>query len=244
MPRVPRNLLGNLFLHSMVQGINREFIFENTQDKEKYIQFMQEYYVRFSVDLIAYCIMDNHAHLLLYANETKQVSDFMREINARYARYYNKTRDRVGYVFRNRYKTKAIYSEQELLRCMKYIHMNPVKANLVQKEEQYSYSSYQSYQKGLISPKILNLIFHSKNNYLDQFYSIPYFNMELENEKIPLKILIKQFLQESGITFEQLSDNPYHIKRLMAYFITHRYSYSKTELAQILNISRSIFYKM
>ncbi len=63
----------------------------------------------------------------------------MKEINSRYAMYYNRKKQRVGYVFRNRFESKIMSTELQVLRCMKYIHMNSVKAGIVEKEEQYKF---------------------------------------------------------------------------------------------------------
>ena len=91
--RKARNLIGNLITHNMVQGINREYIFEKDEEKLKYLSLMEEYSIKNKVSIIAYCIMDNHAHLLLNTNDSERLSLFMQEINSRYARYYNKKKE-------------------------------------------------------------------------------------------------------------------------------------------------------
>ena len=67
------------------------------------------------------------------------------DVSEEYAKYYNKTQNRVGFVFRNRFDSKTIYNQEYLLQCIKYIHMNPVKSKVVKAEEEYEYSSYRNY---------------------------------------------------------------------------------------------------
>ena len=171
MPRKSRRLLGETVCHHMVQGINKEEIFKTEDNKEKYIELLKKYYKEFKIDIIAYCIMDNHVHMLLYANDIKQISNFMKNINSIYAMYYNKKTDRVGYVFRNRFKSVPIMDRKQLYTCIKYIHMNPVKAGKVKEESDYRYSSYNDYlnKTGFIHEEILKFIFNSSNNYIEKF---------------------------------------------------------------------------
>ena len=88
----------------MVQGINKEYIFKTNEEKNKYLELLKKYYLEFEIDIIAYCIMDNHAHMLLYSEKIQNISNFMRQINSIYAMHYNKKKDRVGYVYRNRFE--------------------------------------------------------------------------------------------------------------------------------------------
>lgn len=243
--RKARNLIGNLITHNMVQGINREYIFEKNEEKQKYLYLMKKYNKEYKVSIIAYCIMDNHAHLLLHSNDSKNLSLFMKEINTRYALYYNKKKERIGYVFRNRFESKVMGTELQTLRCIKYIHMNPVKAHIVETEDKYQFSSYNYYinQNQFINSKILNSIFNSKKDYLDKLINIQYMDLNLEKEEGDFSEILKQFLEESQFKFENIRENPIIIKRFMAYLISNGYSFTKTELAQVLKMSRVSLYR-
>lgn len=243
--RKARNLIGNLITHNMVQGINREYIFEKDEEKQKYLFLMKKYSIENQVSIIAYCIMDNHAHLLLYANDSIKLSLFMQEINSRYARYYNKKKERVGYVFRNRFESKVMGTELQTLRCIKYIHMNPVKAQIVKSEEKYKFSSYNDYinQNQFINFKILNSIFNSKKDYLNKLIHIQYIDLNLDEEKTDLKEILEQFLKEQKLQFKNMRYNAIIIKKFISYLTLNGCQFTKTELAEALKISRASLYR-
>ena len=161
MPRTGRKLLNGKICHHIVQGINREYIFNEKEDKNKYLDLLKKYYIEYKIDIICYCIMDNHTHLILYSDNIKNISAFMGRVNSIYAMYYNKKYNRVGYVFRNRFKSILIMTREQLYACIKYIHMNPVKANIVKRESEYKYSSYNDYlnKSGFLNQRILYFSF-------------------------------------------------------------------------------------
>lgn len=246
MPRIARkNLIGNLFIHNMVQGINKEYIFQHTEDKLKYIELMKKYNKKIPIKIIAYCIMDNHAHLLIYADNIKYVSGFMKEVNSLYAMYYNKKYERVGYVFRNRFEDRRILNEKNMLNCIKYIHMNPVKAHITQKESEYLFSSYKDYinKTNFVNSELLIFLFNLEKNYLEKFLSIKYHNMNLEVENVDLKKVLKDYLKTQKFTQEEMISNPLYIKEFINYLIDNEYQYTKVKLANALGISRSNLYR-
>ena len=146
MPRIAMRDYNTSFFHIMVQGIRKEYIFNENNDINTYLKLIYKYIQKYNVKIIAYCIMNNHAHLLIYVEEIKELSEFMRSINTTYALYYNKKYKRTGYVFRNRYKAEPIFDEIHLINCMNYIHDNPVKAKICNSIKDYKYSSYREYR--------------------------------------------------------------------------------------------------
>jgi REP element-mobilizing transposase RayT len=146
MPRNSRKSTDGKYFHVMVQAIAKENIFSDNNKKGYYLTSIKKAREKHSgVFVLAFCIMSNHAHLLLSAENISCVSDFMSIANADYARYYNNETNRVGYVFRDRFKSEIIDNEKYLINCMAYIHNNPVKAEMVQRAEDYDYSSYRNY---------------------------------------------------------------------------------------------------
>ena len=114
MPRNSRKDLPGLFHHIMSQGINKEYIFNDERLKEKYKEILTEKMKENNVDIIAYCIMDNHVHLLIKVQNVQDMCRFMQQVNTTYAKFYNRLKHRVGFVFRNRYLSKAIQDENQL----------------------------------------------------------------------------------------------------------------------------------
>lgn len=145
MSRVPRNYFNSNFFHIMVQGINKEYIFKDELFKKVYLKFIFEESKVFNINIISFCVMDNHAHFLLIVDKIENMSMFMKQVDGKYALFYNKYRNRVGYVFRNRYKSEPIYDEKYLYQCILYIHRNPVKAGITERLDEYRYASTMKY---------------------------------------------------------------------------------------------------
>lgn len=129
----------------MIQGIRKEKIFNSNYLKCIFFNYMTEAAEKNNIKIVAYCIMTNHAHMLLYVEDIENLSKMMHSLNTRYAMKYNKCLDRCGFVFRDRYRCENIHDIAYLKACIKYIHNNPVKANICEKADEYYYSSYYSY---------------------------------------------------------------------------------------------------
>lgn len=212
MPRVPRERFSSGFFHIMIQGINKEYIFEKNENKEKYLFLMKKYYENYNIKIIAYCIMNNHAHFLIYSDDIKQISNYMHKINSIYAMDYNTINKRVGYLFRDRYKSQYINNREYLFKCIKYIHLNPVKAHIVKEERQYKYSSYNDflYKKEYIKDDVIQLVFGDKHNYLDLFNSIEDVDVEMmdvDNDKQNFEIAVNKYLIRNNIELEEIKNS-------------------------------------
>ncbi|MCL2630974.1 MAG: transposase [Firmicutes bacterium] len=148
MARVSREAVFSAsdYFHVLVQGIDREYIFSSEADKFSYLGYLNEKKTKHNISILAYCVMGNHAHLLLYATQKENISKFIKDVNVTYALSYNRKRGRVGYVFRDRFRAEAIDSDRYLLTCIAYIHQNPVKAGMVMREDDYSFSSAKTYK--------------------------------------------------------------------------------------------------
>lgn len=246
MPRRARISLETSFFHIMVQGINKNYIFDSEKEKNRYMDILNKYKKECDVHLLAYCIMDNHAHLLLYTKQTSDMSKFMHFVNSSYSSYYNKSNDRVGFVFRDRYKSEAIYEEKYLLNCIHYIHMNPVKAGIVKEAEKYKYSSCEQYMKntGISKSKIMHETF-GIDNYREIFENMTnskyFMDVDIdENEKI--KSLIQEYQKEKSETIENIIKNKFLMKELIK-FLHDENKIKYLQIANILNISKTkIFY--
>lgn len=174
MPRLARKNLESSFIHIIVQGIDRNYIFQNDSLKLAYKTLFKKNLESTNINIIAYCIMDNHVHILLHTENFKEVSKIMQKTNTAYAKLYNKIHQRVGYVFRDRYYVQMILNEVHLYNCIVYIHNNPINAGLVTHPKNYKFSSYNEYIKkfDIITSKSIQLVFGSNVNYLDSFIEI------------------------------------------------------------------------
>lgn len=153
MPRIPRSDANSRFFHTMVQGIEKSFIFDNAANMNFYLNLLNKNSKKFNVSILAYCVMNNHAHILIYVHCINDMIKFFRCVNTAYAKHFNSQNQRVGYVFRNRYKSEAIYTVRQLFNTINYIHNNPVKAKICSEAQDYEYSSYNEYFK---KSKIIN----------------------------------------------------------------------------------------
>lgn len=242
MPRIARNLYTNNFFHVITQGIKKEPIFQKNYYKKKYVNILLHKLEGTDVKLVAYCIMDNHAHHLMYTDHVESISKLMRSINTAYAIYYNKQENRVGYVFRNRFVSEPILDQKHLYSCLSYIHHNPVKANMVSNLQDYPYSSYNQFIKhsGIVSDNILQLIFESSLNYLPTFLAIHKITdanfLDIEND-VHVEDTISSFLEEKNLSFDQVIQIPFLLKDLILKL--HKENHlSERKIAELLHISR------
>lgn len=203
MPRIARKILESTYFHIMVQGISKELIFNKDEYKKKYIELIYHYKNKFNIEVFAYCIMENHAHLLLHIDKIEEMSNFMHRINNLYATFYNQElNNRVGHVFRNRFKSQEIMNTMYLCNCIKYIHNNPVKARMVKDPKEYKYSSYIDYyyKKGITINRnlreLVDLDYIVQNSEIDEFFIDIDRNVESIIENVKNKILSKTEKEE------------------------------------------------
>ncbi len=129
--------------HVMVRGNNGEFILQKEEEKQIYLDLIKKYKERYPFKLYAYCIMDNHVHMLI-EQEDIPLSKIMQGIQQSFTQRYNKKFSRTGHVFQQRYKAQICNKEKYILQLVKYIHRNPEKA---EKGEglNYRWSSHKEY---------------------------------------------------------------------------------------------------
>ena len=174
--------------HIYNQGNNRQLIFSCDQDYLEFLRLFRKYVVDHG-KVLAWCLMPNHFHFLMYANEdsakpkrlgnidTCMLSNGFRLLLSKYAQYLNKMENRSGSLFRQKMKAKAVSggSEHYGFVAFQYIHQNPLKAGLVQKIEDWLYSSFADFagkRSGTLCDKVLaeQLIAFNTNNFVDESY--------------------------------------------------------------------------
>ncbi|MBO5413845.1 MAG: transposase [Clostridia bacterium] len=217
MPRFPRSYIKTSFFHIITQGINKNFIFDYPEDIKYYISLMYELNSEYGIKIVAYCIMNNHAHMLLELENIKELSKYMQRLNTKYGKYYNKKYNRVGYVFRDRYKSEGIYSEEHLYSCIKYIYNNPVKAGLCTNPEDYPYSNYKK------------IVYENNEDYIF---------MDIEEDKNETcKDVINKFLGENSIDLITLKNDKQKLRQMLI-ILKDKYGISLRKISQEININR------
>ncbi len=246
MPRIARKFNESNYYHVIVQGINKEFIFKDEKYMESYKRIIIKKLKEIEIKILAYCIMNNHAHFLIYSENSNSLSKFMQKINTSYSRLYNKENGRVGYVFRDRFYSQNIIGEMQLCNCLRYIHNNPVKAKIVNNMSEYKYSSYNEYLKKreIISKDSKRIIFGSKKNYIEQFNWIHnncseenFYDIQEENKE-EINVFLSKIEKRYGMKINEIKKE----RVLLKVLVKHARSKTKItieKLAKILDISKS-----
>lgn len=238
MSRIARRNLNTTFFHIIVQGINKEYVFSKNEYIEKYKNLLISNLQKYDVRIIAYCIMNNHAHLLLHTENIEMMSAYMKSINTSYARYYNKEENRVGFVFRNRYESEPIYEQRYLWNCIAYIHNNPVKANIVDSVEKYKYSSYKDYinMNGIATRDTIKLVFGSTREYINIY-------KEIHKNKVKFKDYVenvsyeKEYKDLSKINTKEIILNKEKLKETIFKLVIEQ-KIPINKVSELLGISR------
>lgn len=150
MPRQARKKSSSGIYHVMLRGINRQQIFEDEEDRWRFLETLKNYRDLCGYTVYAYCLMGNHIHLLLKEGKEDLVLVFKR-IAGSYVYWYNWKYHRCGHLFQDRYKSEPVEDDGYFLTVLRYIHQNPVKAKLCKHAEEYEYSSMREY---LTAPEI------------------------------------------------------------------------------------------
>lgn len=130
--------------HITSRGNERKSIFLDDENRTRFLEILREYHDRYGILIHSYVLMGNHYHLIL---ETPQgnLLKVMHGINGRYTGYFNRRYERSGHLFQGRYKGILVDKDAYLIQLSRYVHLNPVRARIVARPEQYKWSSYSGY---------------------------------------------------------------------------------------------------
>jgi REP element-mobilizing transposase RayT len=143
MSRPLRLEYSHAIYHVTARGNARAAIFLDDEDRINYLNVLADCITRFGWICHAYCLMDNHYHLMLETPDAN-LSAGMRHLNGVYTQQLNRRHQRVGHVFQGRFKAILVERESYLLELCRYVVLNPVRANMVSDVSQYKWSSYQA----------------------------------------------------------------------------------------------------
>lgn len=176
MPRSARKKSASGIYHVMLRGINRQPIFIDDHDNRKFIECLRKTKVSAPFELYAYCLMGNHVHLLI-KETAEDIGQTIKRLLCSYVFWYNKKYARSGHLFQDRYRSEPVDTEAYLFTALKYIHQNPIKAEICTDISKYSYSSYNEYVYGSY---IIDRDFILDQITLDQFINM---HKEIVDEK-------------------------------------------------------------
>ena len=142
MARLPRITVAGYPHHVIQRGNDRQAIVRDDQDRQRLLDLWYEHVRTFKVAIHAYVIMDNHFHLLVTPETGEGLPQMMQAVGRAYVRYFNLRHQRSGTLWEGRYRSNLIESERYLLACMAYIDLNPVRAGMVTRPEDFRWSSH------------------------------------------------------------------------------------------------------
>jgi REP element-mobilizing transposase RayT len=181
MPRCQREKSKSGYYHIMLRGNERKNIFQDDEDKFRFIETIYEKKQKDRFSLHAFCLMDNHVHLML-SEGVEDVAKVMKRITVSYVYYFNKKHKRVGHLFQDRFRSEIVEDNSYVLALARYIHQNPVKAGMVKSAGEYKWSSYTCY---------LN-----ESNYFVKIVETETVLGLLSSEKREAKKLFKEYMNE------------------------------------------------
>ena len=154
MARQIRQMSGTGIYHVMLRGINRQDIFEDEEDYRQMTSILRGLTDRYDdqglhllplCTFYAYCLMSNHVHLLIQERE-ECISEIVKRIGVTYAHYFNKKYERNGHLFQDRFRSEPVDNIEYFVILLRYIHQNPLKAGIVERIEDYPWSSWKEYE--------------------------------------------------------------------------------------------------
>ena len=203
----PYRLQGeNCLYHITSRGDDRKKIFISDHDFNKFLEYLLIAKDKYKFHLFAYCLMSNHYHLFIETLEPN-LSKIMQYINTSYTVYYNTKRKKTGHLFHGRFKSIMVDGDSYFLELTRYIHLNPVRAKMVELPQDYKWSSF----KGYIKPK--------SDKYIDY-------------EKIDRYITIKPAAYR-GFVLSPIADNKDIFDQVYAGFFLGKIPFIKDKIAQL-----------
>ncbi|MFZ5754015.1 MAG: transposase [Bacillota bacterium] len=252
MPRYARMWSDSRIYHVMLRGNNRENIFIDDADKNRIIDTLRDKKAEGEYYLFAYCVMDNHIHLVIKEG-TDSLPRSIKRIAASYAYYFNKKYRRIGHVFQDRYRSENIEDDRYLLAVIRYVHQNPLKAG-IGSIEKYKWSSYKEYvnrKSGMVETDgILEMFSEDKEKAIKEFARFSHdtavevfidIGEEKEIDETNVNEYINKFLKEKGVELKGLSQvTNRKIREELIQLLLAKSNLSRRGIAAILELNREM----
>ncbi len=165
MPRKAREKSSQKTYHVMLRGINRQKIFYEEEDFKHFEAVIRRYKIKLGFEVLAYCIMGNHVHLLIREGD-EPIGTIFRHVGSSFVYWYNLKYQRIGHLFQDRFRSEPVNDEAYLITVFRYILNNPVKAGLCTRAEDYIHSSAREYLlgiEGITDKELICSVFKDKN---------------------------------------------------------------------------------
>ncbi len=235
--RKARNYYESKFYHIMVQGDEKKCIFKDSKNKEKMIYLLKHNAFRNDVEIISYCIMDNHAHIVVFCPEQERISKMMSQCNTSFGLYYTNKRKKVGHVFRERFRGECIYTKAHLMNCIKYVHNNPVKAFICNNSIDYPYSSCREFNK--INDRLLDICDMTRNDIAEILLGEPTITRFMDDE-YSQKDIDDAFSESQKIIISYEDKDEKIVKQYL--FLKENCKITDEQIAKLLKTSRATLY--
>ena len=254
MPRRAREKSATGIYHIMFRGANRQEIFHDEEDKLRFLEILEKYKKNSKVEVYAWCLMDNHIHILLKEG-AEEISQTLKRVAVSYVWFYNSKYKATGHLFQDRFKSEKVESDGYLMTVVRYIHQNPVVIGLCKKCDEWKWSSCASYYgkskypEELLDKNFVLSIFHEDITKGKKFFKE--FNEIISDDKC-LDDEQNKKLNESEARLEiiKIVKNPANIKSLpkrerdrIISEIKKIEGISKRQISRVLGISMGVITK-
>jgi putative transposase len=159
------------YYHIYNRGVDKSSVFFNSENYLYCLRLIKRYKARYGISVIAYCLMPNHYHLLLRQDGVIPLYRFINSLFNSYVQAVNRQQNRKGSLFEGRYQYVHVDREEYIIHLCRYIHLNPVNANLVSGPEEWPYSNYREWvnlRKGTLKDRdFIKAYFQSTKEYRD-----------------------------------------------------------------------------
>ncbi len=156
MPRPARISLAGIVYHIINRGNNRQDVFKDDEDFGTYLKVLKKFKEKYFFKFYGYCLMNNHTHLVIEPTQANTLSKIVQSITLSQIRLYHSRYKSSGHLWQGRFKNPIIQTDEYLLQCLKYIELNPVRAKITSRPEDYRWSSYRFHGFGQDEDKVLD----------------------------------------------------------------------------------------
>lgn len=244
MTRPLRIIYPGAFYHVTSRGNEKKDIFKSRRDREKFLEYLASAAERYGAVIYAYCLMSNHFHLFMQTPDGN-LPQIMRHIIGAYTTYFNIKRKRAGHLFQGRYKSVLVEADEYAAELTRYIHLNPVKAGITAKADEYQWSSYRAYTGAVSTPEWLKPGFVlgsfgktervARKNYRD-FVD----KLDIEAYESPLKSAVGGSVLGSTEFVEEITETHLNERRVDKDIPALRHFSNRPPLEEIIELAREV----